>query len=937
MTARLFPPTNKMKKLLTIIAILLSASHAFGQDNSLSVQFNRILFRDLVDTLEKTVPVKIYYSDNWVDTLFLSVDSRNETFERLLDKSLKKNGFSFIITEENKVILSKGYSIKTNFKKEYLEYLKKNYVAADTSGFVRPVLKQEDKSISDEYRVFKIGRQSGSQSGEKVTLSGVITNSNDGEFVPGAIVYAEKIKAGAMTNISGYYEITLPAGQYQIEYRMVGMKTTRRNVIIYSDGVLDVAMSENTNQLNEVVVSANRENIVKNVRIGIEKINTKMLKQIPMGMGEADIIKSSLLLPGVQTVGEASSGYNVRGGSADQNLVLLNNAPIINSSHFFGFFSAFNSDLISDVTLYKNGMPAKYGGRLSSVMEITPLEGNRDKIKVSGGISPVTGRLLVEGPIVRKKSSFIVGARTTYSDWILGMLEDPQLQKSSASFYDIQGLVTTDINEKNSVSLSGYYSNDNFDYYSENAFDYGNLASTLKWKHTFNQKLSAQFYGIVSNYDYHLNENQDSTALSSVYYELNQKAVRADFLYFPVAKHKVEFGLDAIYYSLLPGVQKPVGNYSEITTKRIDRERSIEPALYISDEFEITPKLSVSGGIRGVLFTSFGPKDEIQYSEGVSRSLESIKDTITYGKGEIIKSYPGFEFRVSSRLILSPESSLKFGIQRGYQYIHMISNTTSMSPTDIWKLSDSYIKPQMGDQFSIGFYRNFSRNAIEASIETYFKRLTNILDYKGGATLLMNEHLETDIINGKGKAYGVELMLKKQSGKLTGWVSYTYSRTMIKVDGELEEERVNGGRYFPANYDKPNDLKAVANLKLSRRLNMTSNFSYSTGRPITFPVAFYNFNNSNQVYYSQRNEYRIPDYIRLDLSATLNGNLKARKLNHSSLTFTAYNILGRKNPYSIYFKNEDGIVKGYQMSIFGKPIFMVTYNFKIFGNATGDF
>ncbi|MCE5346160.1 MAG: TonB-dependent receptor [Bacteroidales bacterium] len=926
-----------MKKLLLIITIFISASCVFGQDKNLSIRFNRILFSDLVDTLEKSIPVKIYYSNKWVDTLLLSVDSENEKFEDLLGKSLGKSGFSFIITEGNKVILSKGYSIKTNFQKEYLEYLKKNYASTDTSEFVRPVVRQEKSSISDEYKVFRIGKQAGSHTGDKVTLSGTVISSVDGEFISGAIVYVEKLKAGAMTNNSGYYSVTLPAGQYQIEYRMVGMKTTRRNAIIYSDGALDVEMSENTNQLNEIVVSANRENMVKNVRIGIEKINTKMLKQIPMGMGEADIIKSSLLLPGVQTVGEASSGYNVRGGSADQNLVLLNNAPIINSSHFFGFFSAFNSDLISDVTLYKSGMPSKYGGRLSSVMEIAPLEGNRERVKVSGGVSPVTGRILVEGPVKKGKGSFIIGTRATYSDWILGMLDDPQLQKSSAGFYDVQGIINTEINARNSISLSGYYSKDKFDYFSVNAFDYRNLASTLKWKHIFNPKLSAQFYGIVSNYDYHLNENQDSTDYSSTYYKLDQRVLRADFLYFPVAKHKVEFGLDAIYYSLLPGVRTPVGDYSVTATKRIEKEHALEPALYLSDEFEVNQNLSVSGGIRGTLFTSFGPKTEFQYFENTSRTVESISDTIIYGDGKIIKVYPGLEFRVSSRLILSPESSLKIGVQRVYQYIHMISNTTSMSPTDIWKLSDSYIKPQMGDQFSLGFYKNFSRKAVEASIETYYKKITNILDYKGGAVLLMNDHLETDIINGNGKAYGVELMVKKQSGKLTGWISYTYSRTLVKVDGEFEEEKVNGGQYFPANFDKPHDLKAIANAKLSRRINVTSNFSYSTGRPITFPVAFYNFNGTNRVYYSKRNEYRIPDYIRLDLSATLNGNLRAEKLNHSSLTFTVYNVLGRKNPYSIYFKNEGGIVNGYKMSIFGQPIFMVTYNFKIFGNASGDF
>jgi hypothetical protein len=317
--------------------------------------------------------------------------------------------------------------------------------------------------------------------------------------------------------------------------------------------------------------------------------------------------------------------------------------------------------------------------------------------------------------------------------------------------------------------------------------------------------------------------------------------------------------------------------------------------------------------------------------------VENITDTLSFGKGDILQTYPGLEFRFSSRFVLTPDLSLKAGIQRNYQYLHMISNTTSMTPTDIWKLSDNYIRPQRGDQFSLGIYRNMNSKAVETSVEVYYKILKNILDYKGGAELLMNDHLETDIINGNGKAYGAEFMIKKQQGMFTGWISYTYSRVLLKVDGKFEEEKVNGGKYFPANFDKPHDLKLVVNAKFFRRLNFTTNFVYNTGRPITYPVAYYNFLNVNRVFYSDRNEFRIPDYLRLDFAATVNGNLKAKKLNHSSLTFTVYNVLGRRNPYSIFFKAEDGVVKGYQMSIFGQPIFMVTYNFRILGNASTDF
>lgn len=926
-----------MKKLLYIISFLLVCASIKAQENTLTLQFEKILFRNLADTIEKKIPVKIYYSNSWVDSMYLNVHSDNESLSNILEKSIGKNGLSFIITDNNKIILSKGYSIKTSFRKEYLDYLKKSLTKEDTVTYSRAVPKTDENLINDEYKVFKIGNPSAQSDDSRITLSGTITNPETGDPLVGVIVYLEKLKVGAVTNSVGYYSVELPKGQFRVEFRMVGMRQTVRNVIMYSSGTLDVGMSENTNQLNEVIVSANKENNVRNVRMGIEKIDVKMLKQIPMGMGEVDLFKSSLLLPGVQSVSEASSGYNIRGGSADQNLILLNGAPIINPSHFFGFFSAFNSDMIRDVTLYKSGIPAKYGGRVSSVMDIMLKEGSKEKFNVSGGISPLTGRLMVEGPIIKNKASFIISSRTTYSDWILKQLKNIQLQKSSASFYDVQGLLVFDPNEKNSFSLSGYLSSDNFDYYKESVIRYRNLASTFRWRHIYNQRFSSQFSATLSNYDYKDNSTQDSTSYYSLYYRLDQQIVRADFTYRPNNNHKFEFGLDATNYSLLPGVQKPVGDYSTIAPKTLEKERALEPAVYVSDEYEISPRLLISGGLRFTLFTTLGPKTVFIYNENAPRATENITDTLHYGNNDIIKMYPGPEFRLSTRFVLTPDLSVKAGVQRNYQFLHMISNTTSMTPTDIWKLSDRYILPQRGDQYSFGIYRNFNSKAVETSAEVYYKNIKNMLDYKGGAELLMNDHLETDIINGNSKAYGVELMIKKQAGMLTGWVSYTYSKVMLKVDGRFEDEKVNNGNYFPANFDKPSDLKVVANAKFFRRFNFTTNFVYNTGRPITYPVAYYNFLNVNRVFYSERNEFRIPDYMRLDFAATINGNLKAKKLNHSSLTFTVYNALGRKNPYSIFFKVVDGTVKGYQMSIFGQPIFMVSYNFRILGNASTDF
>ena len=909
--------------------LLLNAS-VFSQDAKLSLQFRDILFRDLADTIEKVLPVKIYYANNWVDSFYISVAAQNDTLDRVLERSFKNSGITFFISGE-KLILSKGYNVKTNFSKEYNEYLKSRSVRLDSTVYARPLQSvPEEDLISEEYKVNRIGNPTKNQSG-KAVFSGIITNRETGEPLSGVIIYIDRIKAGVLTNSTGFYSLELPTGQYSVDFRMVGMRQTKRNIIIFSDGSLDVGMVSTTNQLNEVFVSANRENNVQNEKIGIEKIDVKMMRQIPMGMGEADLIKSSLLLPGVQSVSEASGGYNVRGGSVDQNLILLDGAPVMNPSHFFGFFSSFNSDAVDDVTLYKSGIPAKFGGRISSVMDIGLLTGSYQKFDVSGGISPFTGRLMVEAPVVKNKISVIVSGRTTYSDWILKMLNDVRLRNSSAWFNDLQGIISWKIDKKNTITLSGYRSRDFFDYYKMFAVDYNNFSSTLRLRHTFNQSLSAEFAAIASHYNYTMDSEEDSLShnQSRLQYNLKQYIMRADFTWRPAGNHKVEFGFDGTYFSLMPGKQTPIGESSVAPVKTLEKENAIQPSLYISDEYIISQNLLVTGGIRLNYFGTYGPKTVYSYLPDLSRSVESMSDTLHYNKGQIIKSYPGIEYRISSRLILAPNLSLKAGVYTTYQYLNMISNTATMSPVDIWKLSDTYIKPQNGIQLSMGLYKNFRKRAIETSVEVYYKKMNNILDYKGGAQLIMNEHLETDILNGDGKSYGIELMIRKQYGSLTGWISYTYAKVLYRVNGPFEEEKINGGRFFPANFDKPQDVKVVANYKVIRRLSFSTNVVYNTGRPITYPVAFYNYAGSSRVFFSDRNEFRIPDYLRVDLSATLNGSLKAKKLNHSSLTFTVYNLLGRKNPYNIFFKVENGDVNGYQMSIFGQPIYMITYNFRI--------
>ena len=516
-------------------------------------------------------------------------------------------------------------------------------------------------------------------------------------------------------------------------------------------------------------------------------------------------------------------------------------------------------------------------------------------------------------------------------------LNDKQLQRSSAGFYDIQGMTNIKINQNNTISLSGYYSKDKFDYYELSTFNYTNGAVSLQWHHNFRQNLFADISAIMSDYNYQIKSVGNPNAMKEMQYRLDQRLVKADFTYLPSEKHKINFGLNSTLYMLAPGVQFPLNDSSNVLHQSLEEERALESSIYIGDVYSISPSITLSGGLRYNVYASFGPGSEYRYAGDAPLSAESLQDTVHYDRGEVKSFSPNLEFRISSRFLLGPSLSLKMSFQRMFQYIYMISNTTAISPTDIWALSDNYIKPQRGDQYSLGIYRNFSRNTIEASIEGYYKDLDNIIDFKGGADLLMNEHIETAILSGTGKAYGIEFMVKKNNGRVTGWLAYSYARIFHKVDGEYDEEIINDGKYFPAVYDRPNDLKLVINAKLSRRFNMTSNFVYTTGRPITYPVGYFQYGGVNRFYYSDRNEFRVPDYIRLDLAATYNGSLLAKKWIHSSLTFAVYNVLGRRNPYSIYFRQEEGEVNGYKMSIFGNPIFTITYNFKILGNASEDF
>ena len=914
--------------LFLLCGLLLFSPTAYcqqGADKPVSGTFSHLPFGEFARQVEAQTPVRFYFDPKAVDSLFVTLQVQAQPVRVVLERALANTPFHYVIDDENRVIVSRGPVLSTTLPGSFFRAATAADALADADEAATPAGRSRLVSVS-EARVYTIG--SGGGTGSRATLAGRIRDHKTGEPVIGASIYSESTKIGASTDQFGSYSLTLPVGTHELKIRGVGIKNTRRQVVLRTDGKLDIEVEEDVVTLKEVVVEAEKDKNVAGMQMGLEKLDIKTMKQVPTVFGETDILRVILTLPGVKSVGESSTGLNVRGGATDQNLILFNDAVIYNPSHLFGFFSAFNPDILQGVELYKSAIPAKFGGRLSSVLDISTREGNKKKFGGSGGIGPLTSRVTLEGPILKDKSSFILSGRASYSDWLLKSLSDKNFSQSAASFYDITGHISHEFSEKNALYATGYFSTDRFRLASDTTYHYTNQAASIKWRHNFTNQLFSVLTGTYSGYNYDVTSSKNPVTASVLKYSINQSGLRADFTYFPNSRHTIDFGGSTLLYNISPGSYTPQGDASLVKPVLLGRERAVESALYVSEKFDISPRFSVSLGLRYSFFQALGPRDVYEYAPGETRTEASITDTVRYDNNKVLANYQGPEYRFSTRFSLSDNSSVKGSYTRTRQYIHQLSNTASVSPTDVWKLSDANIRPQVGDQFSVGYYRNFKNNTIETSVETYYKTLHDFVDYKSGATLVLNPHIETDIINARGKAYGVEVFVKKLTGKLNGWVGYTYSRSLVQVNGATTADMINGGNYYPSNFDKPHDFTMVGNYRFSHRFSTSVNFTYSTGRPITLPISKYYLNNSLRVFYSDRNAYRVPDYLRLDVALNIEGSHKVKKLAHSSWTVGVYNLTGRRNPYSIYFKSVNGQIKGYQLSIFGNPIPTVTYNFK---------
>ncbi len=757
---------------------------------------------------------------------------------------------------------------------------------------------------------------------EKITLSGHIRDAGSGEELIGANIYVDQIGAGASTNVYGFYSLSFEPNTYQLVVSYLGYETQTLELTLTESKTMDIEMQPEGVMVAEIVVTAKEEDQnVKNIEMSVEKLTAVQIKKIPQVMGEADLIRSIQLLPGVSTVGEGATGFNVRGGNVDQNLILLDEATVYNSSHLFGLFSVFNVDAIKDSKLYKGGIPSKYGGRLSSVLDVRQRDGNRKNFAASGGVGLIASRLTLEGPIQKDKSSFMLAGRSSYGHLFLKF--NPNLKDNVVYFYDFNAKANFELSDKDRLYLSGYFGRDVFNFGDDFTSDWGNSTATLRWNHLFSDKLFSNFTAIFSDYGYSFGTPSGTEGFDWDA-RINNYVLKGDFTYFINPKTQLDFGVESNFYRFHPGRAMGIGDESIFNEIDIQHKRALESAAYVSFEHEPLPNLTLQYGLRFSNFTRFGKEDVYLYENGIPTSPEAIIDTVSYGSMEKIISFSNPEPRFSANYVINAENSVKLSYNRMTQYIQLVSNTTSATPIDIWTPSDQYVKPATVDQVALGYFRNFNDNAYEASIEGFYKRFENLMDFKDGAELLLNEAIETELLSGEGRAYGLELSLRKNKGALTGWVSYTLSRSERKVPG------INDDEFYPSNYDKTHDLSITASYKINKKWDVSANFAFATGRPITYPESRYVFDGITVPHYGNRNGARTPDYHRLDIGFQYTPNKHPEKRWKSSWDFGVYNAYARKNAYSIFFRqNEDNPLEteAVRLSIFGSVLPYVTYNF----------
>lgn len=876
------------------------------QEKLITGKFQKTNLEQFFQTIGREYHILFYYKPEWIKSYVVNQEFKGTPLIQVLNQLFDRQKLTFKFFQNNAVVIyPKG-------------------------------IDGRQVSSNDEPQVIVIGDPLNEGRYTSAKLKGKILDGKNSEPLVGAVVFHPQTGLGTTTNASGNFEMELPTGDHTLQISFMGYEALKQKIRLIENGRIDLELFEETHNLEEVTVTGDVK--ASKAQMSMIKVNSRVLKELPVMMGEADIIKSVIMMPGVQSVGEMSSGFNVRGGNTDQNLVLMDGAPVFNTSHLFGFFSMINPDAVQDVTLYKGGIPASYGERVSSIMDVKLKDGNTENLKFYGGIGLINSRFTLEGPFVKKKkSTFLIGGRTTYSDWIMRQSKNAQFMSSIAHFYDVNGTVNLVLGENNTLKIMGYASNDAFNLNSNSLYTYGNLIGSANWKMNLSKKLISNLNLSYSKYKYEL-EQKDVTVPEDDYRlltGLQYGSLKYILSWLPNDKHRVNGGFQTIGYKILPGEIKPDGNPTNVVSEKVASEQSIELGAFIDDDIDLSKTVALNIGFRYARFMNMGPTTVLNYLKNQTINSGSVVDSTTYGAWKVAKMYHGLEPRLSMKFNLRDNGSVRLSYQRIHQFMNQVSNTSVISPADFWKSSDAHIQPLVSDQFALGIFRNPQKGLFEASVEAYYKNLQNLMEYKNGAVLVMNHHVEADIIKANGYSYGLEFFLKKNAGRLNGWISYTYSRTMRKTNSLFADEVINSRKYYPSVYDKPHDLSTVMNYQISRRWRFSGNFVLSSGRPVTLPELKYTFDDRQVVYFSDRNKYRMPPYHRMDVSITFDENLRKKRMWKGSWTFSIYNLYGRKNPYSIFYRKDPSIQSSsksyyaiYKLSVIGVPVPSITYNFK---------
>lgn len=852
---------------ITLIISGISLQAQSVRETRLSLSFTSAPLKQVLQFIESKTVFRFQGSANDIESVTgISIAANDESLEKILQRIFSKHNLT--------------------------------YTQSGTSIIIKKVVRTTPEKNSNK------------------TIHGTVKSRQNGETIIGATVTVQQSKTATATNEYGFFSLTLPPGNYSLQLSSVGMRSELFEINLLDDVQRAFLLEEDTVSLEAVTVTASGESQKSSgAQMGMEKINVKDTRNLPVIFGERDILKSMQLLPGIKQVAEGTSGFYVRGGAADQNLILLDEAPVYNASHLLGFFSTFNSDAIKNVTVYKGGMPPQYGGRLSSVIDIKMNDGNNQDLSVSGGIGLIASRLNIEGPIQKNRSSFLLSGRRTYADLFLKLLGDSSLRSTRLNFYDLNAKCNFILGEKDRLFLSGYFGRDVLGQEDLAGIDWGNSTATLRWNHVFNKKLFSNTSVIFSNYDYRIQVNSESTdyRILSRIRDLN---VKEELQYYAGAAGTVNVGANMIYHTLKPGEISVAGNTGIVTQGLPDRY-SFENSIYAGHTFNIHHRWNFSYGARVSFFTITGEGDYYTIDES-----GKVLDTTYYGKGDVVKTYINAEPRLSAGYELNDNTSIKASYTRNAQYLHLISNSTAGSPTDKWVASTNIIKPGIADQIAIGWYHNMNNNKYELSTEVYYKNLLNQIDYRNGAKVFSNDPIETQLLFGIGRAYGIEWLIRKKAGRFSGWLSYTLSKTERKIDG------INDNNWYRARQDRTHDIAIVGMYRLSKKWTLSATWVYYTGDAVTYPTGKYSIDGTVYFYYSERNGYRMPDYHRLDLSATK--LIKKTEKYLSELSFSLFNAYGRANAYRITFregKDDPTITEAVQTSLF-TFVPSISWNFK---------